>query len=348
MPNYVDIVCGLAWGDEGKGKVVSELCKKSKYTHVCRWNGGPNAGHTVYVEGKKHKTHQIPSGVFHGITSIIGPNCVVDFFKLQKEIRYLENAGFNPLKCLKIHPHTSFITPENIRYDEIYLQKDLGTTGCGIAPCYADKALRKSALAKNFLKAVEMQDLIWDCDWNSSAKVLCEGAQGIWLDINQGNPPYTTSSETLPYSACSLGFSFREIGDVIGVAKMYDTRSGNDPAFPEEFLTCPERGMIGATGNEFGTTTGRARKVNFLNLDKLIKAIDISGTMTLVINKGDVLEKCGIFKLYYNNKLIEFKSLEEMQDYIRGTLDNCTWIGDNVWFSDSPETIPEGMAWHEG
>lgn len=343
MP-LVDIVFGLAWGDEGKGKVVSELCKKHRFNYVCRWNGGPNAGHTVYVDGKKHKTHQVPSGIFNNIKSIIGPNCVVDWFKLEQEFRYLENAGFNPNKYVKIHPNTSFITPENIRYDEMYLQKELGTTGCGIAPCYSDKALRKSVLAKNFLKSIEREDLLWNCDFLRASRVLCEGAQGMWLDINQGNPPYTTSSETLPYAACSLGFDFRSIGCVMGVAKLYDTRSGIDPLFPEEYLTCVERSMIGAKGKEFGTTTGRARKVNFLNLDRLIKAINISGTTEVIFNKCDVLEQCGIFKLYHHNQLKEFKNLSDMKEYICMVIDNSTWVSDHVYFSDSPETIPEGCC----
>jgi adenylosuccinate synthase len=62
MVTYADIIVGLAWGDEGKGKASSALA--AQYDMVCRWNGGPNAGHTVYLGGKKFKTHLIPSGVF--------------------------------------------------------------------------------------------------------------------------------------------------------------------------------------------------------------------------------------------------------------------------------------------
>ena len=74
----VDICCGLAWGDEGKGKIVSYLSKTGNYDFVCRWGGGNNAGHTIYKNGKKYKTHLIPSGVFYGVKSVIGPNCVVN------------------------------------------------------------------------------------------------------------------------------------------------------------------------------------------------------------------------------------------------------------------------------
>lgn len=340
MLNGVDIVFGLAWGDEGKGKVVSELNRKNTYDYVCRWNGGPNAGHTVYIDGKKYKTHQIPSGIFQNTNCIIGPGCVVDPIKLLQEISYLESMGFNPHKYLKIHPNTSMITPKNIEYDQMYLQKELGTTGCGIAPCYAERAMRKSALAKTFLPAIELGHMVWDCNFKKRSWILCEGAQGMWLDINYGNPPWTTSSETLPHAACSLGFSHGDIADVYGVAKMYDTRSGNDPRFPESLLECPERGMIGATGNEYGTTTGRKRKVDFLDLDSLLRAIEVSGTTKLIFNKGDILEKCGIFKLYYEKELIPFKSYDEMKDFITGIIANGTMLGDQVFFSESPEHLP--------
>ena len=76
--NNVDICCGLCWGDESKGKLVTELLKKNKYNFVCRWSGGSNAGHTVYFNGNKYHTHIIPSGVFYGVPSIIGPDCYLN------------------------------------------------------------------------------------------------------------------------------------------------------------------------------------------------------------------------------------------------------------------------------
>jgi adenylosuccinate synthase len=340
-----DIVFGLAWGDEGKGKVVSGiLSRKKRYNYVCRWNGGPNAGHTVYLNGKKYKTHQIPSGVFHDVTSIIGPNCVVDPIKLNEEIKYMEENGFNPRKYLKIHPHANIITQEHIRYDQQFLAAKLGTTGCGIAPCYADRALRKGLLAKEYYSYASSNttDLLWNMHFKSRSHILCEGAQGMWLDMNQGTPPFTTSSETLPYAACSLGFSHREIGEVIGVAKAYDTRSGEDPRFPNSLLECPERGIIGATGKEYGTTTGRKRKVDFLDLDALMKAIDLSGTTKVIINKGDVLEQCGIFKIKHNREIVSFSSYADMKQHIIGYLVNTCWMDESlISFSNDPESIPK-------
>ena len=83
--NVVDICCGLAWGDEAKGKIVSQLSKTKYYDFVCRWAGGNNAGHTIYVNNIKYKTHLIPSGIFYGVKCVIGPDCVVNINSFFKE-----------------------------------------------------------------------------------------------------------------------------------------------------------------------------------------------------------------------------------------------------------------------
>ena len=87
MIKYTDIIVDLQAGDTGKGKVAHELAsKKDEYTHVIRYNGGGNAGHTIYHDGNKFVTHFIPVGVIYGIKSIIGPGCVVDPKKLEKKL----------------------------------------------------------------------------------------------------------------------------------------------------------------------------------------------------------------------------------------------------------------------
>ena len=86
----VDICFGLAWGDEAKGKITAYLSKKNNYDFVCRWAGGNNAGHTIYVNNKKYITNIIPSGIFYNIMSIIGPDCVVNIENFFEEITYLK------------------------------------------------------------------------------------------------------------------------------------------------------------------------------------------------------------------------------------------------------------------
>jgi adenylosuccinate synthase len=304
----VDIIFGLSWGDEGKGKISNAIAKN--YNAVCRWNGGPNAGHTVYLNDKKYKTHIIPCGVFQNKLSIIGPNCVINIDKFFDEIEYLKKEGFDT-SLIKVSPKAHIITEKHIEYDLKFLKPKLGTTGQGIAPAYADKMLRIGKTVGSYLE----KKYIWDGVLHGN--ILCEGAQSFWLDINYGDYPYVTSSETLPYAACSLGFSPKKIRDIIGVAKIYDTKSGVDPLFPESLWNDEELSMVIEAGKEFGSTTGRKRIANWLNLNKLVEAIRISGVNKLIINKCDILEQINTYKAYQNNSLYKFNTLQAMQSFIK-------------------------------
>ena len=193
--NYVDIVCGLAWGDEAKGKITSQLAATGDYDYVCRWAGGNNAGHTVYINGKKFKTHLVPSGVFYGVKSIIGPGCVVNLKAFLKEVDYLKRSGFNT-SLIKISPKAHLVTEEHVREDRKETYVKLGTTARGIGPCYSSKASRKGTRLSSI---EELKEYMWDEELKGN--VLCEGAQGFWLDLDYGNYPYVTSSTTLPYAS---------------------------------------------------------------------------------------------------------------------------------------------------
>ena len=316
--NYVDICCGLAWGDEAKGKITSELAKSNNYNYVCRWSGGDNAGHTIYINKKKYETHIIPSGVFYNIKSIIGPDCVVNKEGFLKEIEYLNKNGFNT-DLVKISPKAHIVTDNHIKEDLSILNKSQGTTARGIAPCYSDKYKRIGMQVKD---VEELKEYLWD--ENLSGNILCEGAQGFWLDINQGNYPYTTSSVTLPYGSCSLGFAPQKIRNVYGAAKIYDTRSGIDSLFPEHLLEDKELSKIIELGKEYGVTTGRKRKVNWLNVDLLVKAINISGTTHLVISKIDILEQLNVYKLLHNSEIVTFDNVNNLIKYL--TLSKFTFF----------------------
>jgi len=172
-------------------------------------------------------------------------------------------------------------------------------------------------------------------------QILCEGAQGMWLDLDWGNYPYVTSSTTLPHGACSLGIPMKKVRDIWGVVKIYDTRSGEDPKFPEELFLDQDLKDLASLGEEYGVTTGRARKVNWLNLNYLINAIKITGTTKIVINKCDILEKLGVFKLIWNDQLLSFGSLSELKSFIIEIFSiHSIWQKD-VYFSGHPEIIEE-------
>lgn len=337
MIKYADVVSDLSWGDTGKGKVTSYLAKNNKYDYVCRWAGGNNAGHTVFIGDNKYKTHLVPSGVFHGIKSVIGPSCVVNYSSLMEEINYLSSHGFDT-SLIKVSPRCHMVLDHHLSKDKKELSEKLGTTSKGIAPCYSDKMARVGVLAKNVLPS----DLLLK-EEVLSGKILCEGAQGFYLDIDWGNYPYVTSSITLPYGACSIGFSPKKIRNIWGIAKIYDTRSGVDPLFPDSLFEDEELLRLGDLGQEKGVTTGRRRHVNWLRLDYLLKAANVTGTTHLVINKCDILEQLGIFKLFLNENSknpIRFTTMREMQDFIKEKITTYTNINkQNIFFSYSKEQI---------
>ena len=330
--NFVDICCGLNWGDEAKGKIIAQLAKSGHYNFVCRWAGGNNAGHTVYVNNKKYKTHLIPCGIFYNIPSIIGPDCVVHMPSFQNEILYLKQNGFNT-ELIKISPKAHLVTDNHINED-VKDYKSQGTTSKGIAPCYRDKYARVGTQIKD---VDYFKPYIWDEALYGN--VLCEGAQGFWLDINQGNYPYVTSSTTLPYGACSLGFSPKLIRHIYGASKIYDTRSGTDPHFPESLLDNSELISVIQQGNEFGATTGRMRKVNWLNINKLVKSINTTGTTIVIISKIDVLEELSNYKLIENNTILSFNSIQEMKDHINNKLHSLCSSLYKILYSNNVEFV---------
>ncbi len=141
----IDVLLGLQWGDEGKGKVVDVLTPR--YDIVARFQGGPNAGHTLEFEGKKYVLRSIPSGIFqHGQINIIGNGVVLDPVLFKEEAESLEKSGVNIKKVLKISKKAHIILPTHRLLDAAYetLKGDakIGTTGKGIGPTYTDKISR--------------------------------------------------------------------------------------------------------------------------------------------------------------------------------------------------------------
>jgi len=144
----MDVLLGLQWGDEGKGKIVNVLAPQ--YEVVARFQGGPNAGHTLEFDGIKHVLHQIPSGIFRSqILNIIGNGVVLDPIILKKEIEALGKFSIDYRKNLVISKKATIIIPTHKLLDAAYEQakgdKKIGSTLKGIGPTYQDK-IGRSAL----------------------------------------------------------------------------------------------------------------------------------------------------------------------------------------------------------
>ncbi|MCI5783082.1 MAG: adenylosuccinate synthase [Bacteroidales bacterium] len=141
----VDVLLGLQWGDEGKGKVVDVLTPN--YDVVARFQGGPNAGHTLEFEGKKYVLRSIPSGIFQdGQVNIIGNGVVLDPILFKEEAVALEKSGVELKKVLKISKKAHLILPTHRLLDAANERQKgkgkIGTTGKGIGPTYTDKVSR--------------------------------------------------------------------------------------------------------------------------------------------------------------------------------------------------------------
>jgi adenylosuccinate synthase len=142
----IDILLGLQWGDEGKGKIVDVLAPE--YKVVARFQGGPNAGHTLEFDGKKHVLHQIPSGIFRDdCLNIIGNGVVLDPIIFKKEIAGLKDYNINFAKNLYISKKTAIIIPTHRLLDAAYEnskgKEKIGSTLKGIGPTYSDKISRQ-------------------------------------------------------------------------------------------------------------------------------------------------------------------------------------------------------------
>jgi adenylosuccinate synthase len=143
-------VVGLAWGDEGKGKIVDHLCQE--FDVVVRFNGGANAGHTVCVAGERFALHLLPVGVLHdGITAVIGAGLVVDPAGLLDEIDALGKRGIDVAARLLVSDRAHVVMPYHKIQDRLSeahsgAEGRIGTTARGIGPCYADKMLRSTAI----------------------------------------------------------------------------------------------------------------------------------------------------------------------------------------------------------
>jgi adenylosuccinate synthase len=137
------VIVGAQWGDEGKGKIVDLLAQHSDV--VCRYQGGPNAGHTIIVDGETFKIRQIPSGVISGKVSVLGAGCVVDPQVFLEEVDELESRGV-ATDVVRLSGNAHLVMPWHVAIDQASERRlgqlQIGTTRRGIGPAYADKASR--------------------------------------------------------------------------------------------------------------------------------------------------------------------------------------------------------------
>ena len=394
-----DVLLGLQWGDEGKGKIVDVLTKN--YDIIARFQGGPNAGHTLEFDGIKHVLHTIPSGIFHkGIINLIGNGVVIDPVIFEKEILDIEKLNLE-ISELLISKKAHLILPTHKLLDaaseKAKGENKIGSTLKGIGPTYMDKTGRnglrvgdinsvnfnekyeklknkhiellkfydfeysldelernwfKSLDTLNKFKHIESEHYIHQ-ELSKGKKILAEGAQGTLLDIDFGSYPFVTSSNTITAGACTgLGIAPNQINDVFGIFKAYCTRVGSGP-FPTE-LNDSIGEHLGKVGNEFGATTGRARRCGWIDLPALKYAININGVTQLMMMKADVLsgiDKISVCTHYeLNGKRIDFLPFEDNENLVPIYKEINGWemnLMDLKKIEDAPKEVHDYISYLE-
>ncbi|HEV2227238.1 MAG TPA: adenylosuccinate synthetase [Nitrososphaerales archaeon] len=301
-----------------------------QYDAVARFNGGSNAGHTVVIGGKKHTFHLIPSGALKGKELLIGAGVAVDPVVLGEELSLLPGEVKGRLV---VDDRCSLVSPMDKQLDavleELKGSSAIGTTRRGIGPSYATRALRLSPRVSDLLRGFDFAALVRFYEklsvdtaglesWSEESRkllagivgsastrisavtqrggsVLFEGSQGTLLDLIHGSYPFVTGTHTTAsYIPASLGIPPSSAGESLGVMKCYATRVGSGP-FPTE-VKGPIADNIRSIGNEYGATTGRPRRVGWLDLVALRYSIALNGSEKIVVSKVDVLSQIKEFK----------------------------------------------------
>jgi adenylosuccinate synthase len=360
-----DIIVGIQWGDEGKGRIVDYYAQG--YDVVARFGGGDNAGHSIRVGDQKLALRVVPSGVLQERCELfIGGGTVVSLQGLTAELDSLKGLGID-ISRVRISDRAHVVFPYHAEADKAGEAARgahaIGTTGRGIGPAYVDKVarsgimfgdlLRKETLADKLrfkgaeeliaptLAAVERiaPHIVDGVEYlhekfESGRRVLIEGAQGSLLDVGYGTYPYVTSSHTIAGGACiGLGIGPTAIDRVVGVVKAYCTRVGGGP-FPSE-LHDDTGERLRKAGAEFGVVTGRPRRCGWFDAVAARYATRLNGLTSAVITKLDVLtgfERIGIVTGYrVHGKSGTFASagqpgLQTQVEYVEGWSDDISGV----------------------
>lgn len=278
------VIVGGAFGDEGKGKIISHLALKDNPKIAVRGGVGPNAGHTVIANGKTLKMRMLPSAVVNEKTMLLlGAGLLVDPDVFLKEV-----SETNSKQRAKVDRNCAIIEKKHIAQDrEGHLKDKIGTTGTGTGPSNSDRVLRVGKIA---LEEPSLKEYICDVTTevnnalDDGAFVLIEGTQGTMLSLYHGDYPFVTSKDVSASAICSdVGIGPKRVDEVIVVFKSYLTRVGSGPLEgelkPEETV---KRGW-----QEYGSVTGRLRRAAPFNFQLAKRSIRLNSATQVALTKLD-------------------------------------------------------------
>ena len=373
---------GCQFGDEGKGKIIDYLSKD--FDINVRFNGGENAGHTVVVGDKTIKYHLVPAGFLGAKTVVISNGVVINLRKLVEEIDFLRQFKGN--FDLKISEMAHVVTELHFKRDK-YLEQLrgaglIGTTLKGIGPAYESKFGRYGIRLVDFRDVNRLKEnldllskiyqipydekyidsLVQDynqikgylfdtrsyleTELEAGKTALFEAAQGTFIDVESGTYPFVTSSHTTSGGVTvGTGLSPKYFSKFIGVAKAYTTRVG-EGMFPTEIFGT-DADKLRKLGNEFGATTGRPRRVGYLDIPMLRKAVKLNSFDYLALTKVDVLGKFDNIKVAvsYESNGTEIKEFDPMHGPDRINYESFKpWGGSEGKLQDYVEFIQDELG----
>ena len=302
----VDVVVGGFWGDEGKGKIISHLVNKRQATIVARGGVGPNAGHTIVVDGVEYKLRMIPSGIGGKFVKklMIGPGVLVnpEIFLAEVKRTNMEGKAFVDHQC-------GIITASHRKIDssDPHLVKIVGTTGSGSGPANEERVRRKLKLAKEI---EELKPYLTDVPEEihkgiaNGEPILLEGTQATYLSLFHGTYPYVTTKDVTASSICAdVGIGPTVVTDVTLVFKAYVTRVG-EGFLPGELT---EEETIERGWTEYGTVTKRLRRAAPFNVDLAKRSIQLNSATKIALTKLDILFPADQGKVHFNELSTEAK-----------------------------------------
>jgi adenylosuccinate synthase len=299
----IHAIVGAFWGDEGKGKVSDYFCLGGKAV-AARFQGGPNAGHTIFVGDAQITTRIVPSGIINAKAGLIGAGVALNPRILVDEMQRLEEVSPGVGRKLRIASTAHLITPEHVRADTGATSQKIGTTRMGVGPCYTDKYRRTGLRVEDILggayrrvgdaefsRACEQLGELYSGQIVDSSeyvnglleageRVVAEGAQGTLLDIDHGDYPFVTSSNTFSGAVCTgLGVGPSKVTRVSLVVPVYmskvgngtfETKVGESDALPQVMKVV-----------ELDGATGKQRAYGWLDMAALRKSLRINGAIIL-------------------------------------------------------------------
>jgi adenylosuccinate synthase len=342
----VTIVVGGHFGDEGKGKVISYLAVKDKPDIIARAGVGPNAGHTVFKDGREYGLRMIPCGFINENSRLlIGAGVLIDPERFLSEVETTGTGG-----RIALDKRCAVIEKKHKEADvgDEFLKKKVGTTGSGCGPANVERAHRTVKLAKDI---PELREYLTDVplEVNSAIdkgeNILLESSQGFWLSLFYGTYPYVTSKDTSAgMAAVDIGIGPTKVDEVMVIYKAYTTRVGEGPLntlitkenigeYPlwQEILSeAKEKGLGGSVNDilahylgEKGTVTQRQRRIGGFDFELARYSAMVNGATQISITCLDkIFPECHRIRDYddLSERAIDYLKVIEKEIGVKATL----------------------------